>query len=55
MSECKCETVKLYDGAWQCMLCRRPFIPEDTCRDNNCAACVFEDITDQKPVRDIDE
>ena len=26
---CECETVKLYDGKWQCMLCRKKFMPVD--------------------------
>lgn len=26
---CKCLTIKLYDDAWQCMICGKPFAPVD--------------------------
>ena len=28
-TECECQTVKKYDGVYQCMLCRRRFAPLD--------------------------
>ena len=28
--ECKCQTVKRYDDSYQCMICRRKFLPADS-------------------------
>lgn len=41
-------------NGWFCFICNNPFIPAENCRDQNCAACVFEDITDQGPAESID-
>ena len=43
MKDCKCENVKPNgDGTWQCMLCRRKFIPVDA----------IVEADEQLPVRD---
>ena len=44
---CECSNVKLYEGKWMCMICRRRFIPIDIC-----GKCKHTQVEEQKPVRD---